>query len=83
MSKNVSFSTFFFRTIPCQPYMDYGNEGCDKGEDCKNFHPVLCEVALKTGSCWDKTCTLPHVKGRKRENDSKEQNELKENEHER
>ena len=50
--------------------MEYRNtepNGCDKGETCENFHPILCEESLKTGGCFDETCTLVHVKQRKGE----------------
>ena len=43
-----------------------GKRGCDKGDDCRFFHPQLCHNALVTMACYNQDCKLIHIRGVKR-----------------
>ena len=58
----------------CKQWTSKGEDGCSKGLECKKLHKVLCEDALKSKECLDKSCRLAHIKGtvRKKESDHKD-----------
>ena len=47
----------------CKQWTSKGEDGCSKGLECKKLHKVLCEDALKSKECLDKSCRLAHIKG--------------------
>ena len=51
---------------PCKRYCSYGsreNEGCQRGKECKFFHPTLCKFSLSKRLCTNKMCKFVHIKG--------------------
>ena len=53
----------------CAKYCRFGAQrkfGCNKGSDCKFFHPVLCKFSVKNKLCTNSECTFIHLKGTRR-----------------
>ncbi len=48
-----------------------GKRGCNRGDNCRYFHPSLCQNALVTKMCFNESCKLIHIRGVKRINDEK------------
>ena len=44
-----------------------GKQGCNRGKNCKYFHPSYCKSSLRTRACYNYNCKYPHLKGTKRE----------------
>ena len=50
----------------CLKWCKYGKNhryGCNKGDECNKFHPLLCKFALKKVYCRSRNCTYAHPKG--------------------
>ena len=51
----------------CRRFCDYGpksSSGCNRGKNCRYWHPRLCKHSLRDGRCLNKeTCTFFHLKG--------------------
>jgi hypothetical protein len=56
----------------CVKFCRFGKKkgGCNKGPECKQYHPVLCKFSLRTGKCFNSECTYTHLKGTKRNKQS-------------
>ena len=53
----------------CQHLLSHGRKGrkgCDKGDDCNDFHPKMCYSSLRKHECYNNQCRYFHVKGTKR-----------------
>ena len=53
----------------CQLLLSHGRtsrKGCDKGDECKDFHPKMCYSSLRKHECYNDRCPFFHVKGTKR-----------------
>ena len=60
----------------CLRYCRFGTKrqsGCQKGDNCKFFHPKLCRNSTKSLSCYNENCTFVHLKFTKRQRDTNEQ----------
>ena len=59
----------------CHRYCSFGDHkkhraGCRFGEDCRYLHPKLCQNSVTMKACYNKSCTLTHLKFTKRKNES-------------
>ena len=53
----------------CRKYCAYGNMkkyGCDKGEDCRYYHPALCKQSKLKHECLKSDCKLQHLRNTRR-----------------
>lgn len=53
----------------CFKYCKFGTDkkkGCNKGNKCLYFHPVLCKFSTKDKKCSKEDCPYPHLVGTKR-----------------
>ena len=41
----------FIHPTICKPYINQGNEGCNKGKKCDQVHPTLCKHSRDTRKC--------------------------------
>ena len=49
----------------CRKFCQFGKQkkgGCDKGKNCKFFHPILCKHSLRQKQCLNQDCTFTHLK---------------------
>ena len=67
----------------CRRFCDYGpksSSGCNRGKNCRYWHPRLCRHSLADGRCLQKdTCTFFHLKGTVRTADVPAPKERKDN----
>lgn len=52
----------------CAKFTTHGTfrGGCKKGNQCKDFHPLMCRDSLKAKKCTNMQCKFTHIKGTQR-----------------
>jgi hypothetical protein len=60
----------------CINYCRFGEKGCQKKNQCKFYHPVLCRSSVRNRTCLKEDCTFTHLKFTKRFDDKRQRPEL-------
>ena len=53
----------------CKPYCRFGataSPGCSLGDDCEDYHPLLCKEAIQSKKCYNRSCRFTHIVGTQR-----------------
>ena len=53
----------------CRKFCNFGTKsrlGCQKGNNCQYFHPILCKFSVQRGLCTNLECKFTHLKRTKR-----------------
>lgn len=56
----------FLHRKKCLKWCNHGNNaqfGCTQGDNCDDFHPILCKFSLHRDYCKNLKCTYAHPKG--------------------
>lgn len=62
----------------CFRFCNHGKDqklGCNRGKDCRYWHPRLCKFSVRNRTCSKEDCTFYHLKGTKRPHKVRSSNE--------